>query len=100
MESDERAIRDRASVEQYEPPVFGIEREMWVARDEETGCMGIGRVEAEAIGNLISLIVTHESAAYEDQEYLKLPGEVMEKRWGDAGSRRRRGIVERFFDGF
>lgn len=100
MGSQARSIRDRASVEQYEPPVLGLDREMWVARDEETGCTGIGRVEDEAIGNLVSLVLTHETAAYVEEEYVKLPGQVMQKRWTDAGARKRRGIVERFFGGF
>jgi hypothetical protein len=100
MRSEERAITERATVEQYEPPVFGIERDMWVAEDAETGCTGIGRVEQEALGNLVSLILTHESAAMDDGEYLKLPGQVREKRWSDAGARKRRGLVERFFGGF
>jgi len=100
MGEEERAVRERAMVQQYEPPVFGIERDMWVAEDAETGCTGIGRVEDEAVGNLVSLVLTHESAAIDETEYLKLPGQVREKRWSNAGARKRRGIVERLFDGF
>lgn len=100
MGQEERTVRERATVERYEPPVFGIDRELWVAEDEETGCTGIGRVEDEAIGNLVSLVLTHESAAVDETEYLKLPGDVREKRWSDAGARKRRGIVERFFEAF
>lgn len=100
MGQEERAVRERATIQQYEPPVFGIDRELWVAEDAETGCTGIGRVEDEAVGNLVSLVLTHESAAVDDEEYLKLPGQVQEKRWSDAGARKRRGLVERFFGGF
>ncbi|GEM_PF-3336075 len=100
MGRDAQAVRERATVEQYEPPVFGIDRELWVAEDAETGCTGIGRVEDEAIGNLVSLVLTHESAAVDETEYLKLPGDVRKKRWSDVGARKRRGIVERLFDGF
>ena len=105
MGSTASAVRDRASVEHYEPPVYGLDEPLWVARDEETGCSGIGRVEAEAIGNLVSLVVTHETAATEDAEYVKLPGDVVEKTWTD-GSRSRtadaadqgRGLIARLFE--
>ena len=90
-------VRRRASVEHYEPPVFGLDEPMWVATDEETGCSGVGRIEQEAVANLASLVATHETAAVDDAEYVKLPGAVREKTWADSGSE---SVVGRLLDRF
>lgn len=92
MDASPADVRERASVEHYEPPVYGLDEPLWVAHDEETGCSGVGKVEAEAVGNLVSLIVVHETAAADDAEYVKLPGQVREKTWTGSGSE---GIVGR-----
>ncbi|SNZ18041.1 hypothetical protein SAMN06269185_3211 [Natronoarchaeum philippinense] len=85
MDATPAAVRERARVEHYEPPVYGIEEPLWLATDEETGCTGAGKIEAEAVGNLLSLVATHETAAVDDAEYMKFPGEVHKKTWtGDS----------------
>jgi predicted RNase H-like HicB family nuclease len=96
MEASPASVRERASVEQYQPPVFGLEEPMWIATDEETGCSGVGKIEEEAVANLLSLVATHESAATDDGEYLKLPGQVREKTWADSRS----GVLGRLLDRF
>ena len=79
---DAERVRERARVSHYEPPTFGLEDPIWVAEDEETGCAGVGRVEAEAIGNLIAVVDSHGEAA---TGYVKLPGQVVERTWEEGG---------------
>lgn len=99
MATTASAVRDRARIEHYEPPVYGLDEPLWVARDEETGCSGLGRVEEEAIANLVSLVVAHETAAVEDGEYVKLPGKVVEKTWtDDSGTDSGKGLLARLFE--
>lgn len=85
-------VRERARVEQYEPPVFGLEEPMWVAEDDGTGCVGVGRVRAEAIGNLLAVV---ESYGHHERGHVKLPGTVVERTWDD-----RDGLLERLLDRF
>lgn len=96
MDASPDAVRQRATVEHYEPPVRGIEEPLWIATDEETGCSGVGKIEAEAIGNLLSLVATHETAAVDDAEYMKFPGDVREKTWTGESE----GLVGRLLDAF
>lgn len=96
MDASVDAVRERATVEHYEPPVHGIQEPLWVATDETTGCSGVGKVEDEAIGNLLSLVATHETAAIDDTEYVKLPGSVREKTWTGEST----GVVERLLGKF
>lgn len=78
--ADETAIRERAVVEQYEPPVYGLDEPMWVAEDDETGCVGMGRVRAEAVGNLVAVVESHGDT---EGSHVKVPGSVVERTWAD-----------------
>lgn len=73
-------VRDRARVDQYEPPVFGLEETLWVAEDDETGCVGVGRVRAEAVGNLVAVVDSHGDR---EGSYVKIPGNVVDRTWED-----------------
>lgn len=75
---DPEQVRARARVDRYEPPVYGLEEPMWVAEDDETSCVGVGRVEAEAVGNLLAVVATHGE---ESDGYVKLPGTAVERTW-------------------
>jgi len=78
---DAEGVRQRAQVSHYEPPVYGLDEPMWVAEDDETGCAGVGRVEAEAVGNLVAAVDSHGE---QEGAYVKLPGRVVERRWDDG----------------
>lgn len=71
MPTDPDAVRERAWVERH--------REsgdvMWIAEDPVTECAGAGRVEAEAIGNLVAVVDEFESAG--EEPLLKTPGPVV-----------------------
>lgn len=75
---NEDAIAERARVTQYEPPMFGIDEQLWVAEDPETDLQGAGRVRAEAVGNLIAL---HHERDGEPGQYIRLPGDTVERVW-------------------
>jgi hypothetical protein len=75
---DAEAVRERATVSHYEPPVFGLEEPMWVAEDDENDCVGVGRVEAEAVGNLVAVVGAH---GHDHGGHVKLPGRVIERTW-------------------
>jgi len=72
-------VRERAQVTHVEPPVYGLDEALWSAEDPETDCVGYGRVEAEAVGNLIAVVV--ERGGDSPVGHVKLPGEVVERRW-------------------
>ncbi|PSQ28984.1 hypothetical protein BRD03_01510 [Halobacteriales archaeon QS_9_68_17] len=79
MDTDPDAVRERATVTHLEPPLLDIEEEMWSAEDPETNCVGYGRVEAEAVGNLVAVVAEH--AGESGVGHVKLPGEVVERTW-------------------
>lgn len=85
---DHEAVRERAVVDRYEPPVYGLDRAMWVAEDPVTDCVGVGRVEAEAVGNLLAVVASHGEAG----SHLKMPGQVVERDWTEEGCQ---GLVDR-----
>jgi hypothetical protein len=84
---DPEQVRERARVNRYEPPVYGLEDPMWVAEDEETDCVGVGRVEAEAVGNLLAVVDAH---GHESTGHVKLPGRAVERAWEEEP-----GLVDR-----
>ena len=90
---DDRGLRDRAVTTHWEPPVHGLEESMWTARDPATGCTGIGRVEAEAYGNLAAAV--HH---YEDEEsavgYTKYPGTLRRRPMGEPGRDEGSGLLD------
>jgi len=96
MDASAEAVRERAEIEHYEPPVYGIEEPLWIATDEATGCSGVGKIEEEAVGNLLSLVATHETAPVDDAEYMKFPGDVREKTWTGESD----GLVGRLLEKF
>lgn len=94
MDTDPDSIRERAVVTHAEPPLYDLDEPLWSAEDPETNCVGYGRVEAEAMGNLIAVAV--ERADMSDTGYAKMPGEVMERTWQDSSE----SIVSKFTDVF
>lgn len=77
MVSDPADIEARAWVEHRRPPIAGIEEELWFAEDPETECAGVGSVEAEAVGNLVAVVVEYETDPDPGRPRLKLPGDTI-----------------------
>lgn len=75
---DDDAVRDRAHVEYLEPPIADVSEPFWRAEDRETGCVGIGRVESEAAGNLVAAVAAYEEST-DETPLTKLPGETIER---------------------
>ena len=76
---EDRSLRDRAEIDRLEPPVHDLDEPMWTARDGATGCLGIGRVEAEAYGNLAAAVHHFEEEEGSSTGYTKYPG-VLRRR--------------------
>ncbi|MFC6734261.1 MULTISPECIES: hypothetical protein [unclassified Haladaptatus] len=74
-------LRARATVTCYEPPLYDLEKPLWVAEDPETDCVGIGRVEAEAFGNLTAAVAEFEADGGR-VPYKKLPGRTIRREAG------------------
>lgn len=74
-------VRERCEINHWEPPVYDIEEEMWVAEDPVTECMGFGRIEAEALGNLLAVVEEYEAADGAETPYVKLSGETVRRTW-------------------
>lgn len=94
MDTDPDAVRERAVVTHAEPPLYDVDESMYAAEDPETNCAGYGRVEAEAVGNLVSVVVQRDPD--DDTGYVKMPGEVMERTWKGSGD----SFVSKLTDGF
>lgn len=84
-------IRERATVDLYEPPVYGLEEPMWIAEDDETGSAGVGRIRVEAEGNLAAVVESH---GHRDGSHVKLPGTVHQRTWEAEGGD---GLLDRVF---
>jgi hypothetical protein len=79
MAVDADDLRERAWVTRHEPPIDPVDETLWVAEDPVTDCAGLGRVEPEAVGNLVAVVAQFERR--ESSEPLqKLPGRVLERR--------------------
>lgn len=96
---EDRSLRERAVTTLWEPPVHGIEEPMWTARDPVTDCAGIGRVEAEAYGNLAAAV------HYYDEEgssvaYTKYPGTLHRRPMGKSGPESGSGLFDWLADAF
>lgn len=78
MTTDLDEIRDRAWIERRRPPNADLDEPMWVAEDPVTGCAEAGRVEAEAVGNLVS-VVECEYSGESNRPLMKLPGRVVSR---------------------
>jgi hypothetical protein len=89
----DQRLRDRAATTHWEPPVRGLEEPMWTARDPKTGCTGLGRVEAEAFGNLAAAV--HH---YEEEEshtgYTKYPGRLRRQPMGESTQEETSGLLD------
>lgn len=86
MTSDPDDVRDRAWIEHRRPPVDDLDEPMWIAEDPVTECAGVGRVEAEAVGNLVAVVIEYERRGESDPPLLKLPGSVVKRPSIHAGS--------------
>jgi len=91
---DPDTVRERARVTHVEPPVHGLDEALWSAEDPETDCVGYGRVEAEAVGNLVAVVV--DRGGDSSVGHVKLPGEVVERTW----ERDAEGVLSRIVDLF
>jgi len=70
-------VRERAWVDHRRPPVTDIDEAMWFAEDPVTDCAGVGRVEAEAVGNLVAVVTEFEAPGGPDNPTMKLPGRTV-----------------------
>jgi hypothetical protein len=81
MDADPDAIRDRLQVMHLDDTLSLGSETMWYAEDPRTGCIGLGAVEAEAVGNAISVTIQYERDAPGGPPHVKVPGKVVEKSW-------------------
>lgn len=95
----ERTLRARAVTTHWEPPTHGLDEDMWTARDPETGCAGLGKVEAEAYGNLAAA-VHHYEAEGSSTPYTKYPGQLHRRPMGEPGRDSGPGAFDWLFDIF
>ena len=94
----ESEVRERAWVEHRRPPIDPIEEPLWVAEDPTTDCIGVGSVEAEAVGNLVSVVEEFEAAEGRRRPLMKVPGRSVARpgAGGGAGS----SVLDRLRDVF
>lgn len=78
-------VRERAWVEERRPAVTDIDRPMWVAEDPTTDCVGVGRVEAEAVGNLLAVVTEFDDDPESTRPLMKLPGRVVTRPSWEGG---------------
>jgi hypothetical protein len=94
MSTDPETIRERAWVERHREEG---DEPMWIAEDPVTECAGAGRVEAEAVGNLVAVVAEYELRD-EDEPLLKTPGPVVTRE--AAPSRTESSMVDQVFSLF
>ena len=84
----ESEVRERAWVEHRRPQIDPVDEPLWVAEDPATDCVGVGSVEAEAVGNLVSAVAEFEAAGASGRPLVKAPGRAVARpsSEGDAGS--------------
>lgn len=61
-------IAARADTRVWEPPVTNAT--VWSAEDADTGCIGVGRVEEAARGNLVYAVRAYYEDDYSTVQYL------------------------------
>ncbi|MFB6161591.1 MAG: hypothetical protein ABEJ61_10525 [Haloferacaceae archaeon] len=83
--TDLDAVRERAWVEERRPAVTDADRPMWVAEDPTTDCVGVGRVEAEAVGNLLAVVSEFDDDPASARPLMKLPGRVVTRPSWEGG---------------
>lgn len=79
MSAEPDDIRERAWVEYRRQPHSNLDEPMWVAEDPVTNCAGMGYVETEAVGNLVSVVIESNRSSESSQPLLKLPGRVVNR---------------------
>lgn len=94
MDADPDEIRDRLQVVHLDDSLSVSERAVLYAEDPEMGCIGLGEVEAEVVGNAISVVVRYERDASGGPPYVKAPGPVVKKSWTND----RTGMLDRVRD--
>lgn len=94
MVSDPDDVEARAWVEHRRPPIADIDEELWFAEDPETECAGVGAVEAEAVGNLVAVVVEYETDPDPGPPRMKLPGDTI-ARPSKRASSPSEGVLER-----
>lgn len=82
MPTDADTIQERAWIERHRETG---DEPMWIAEDPVTECAGAGRVEAEAIGNLIAVVAEYETTE-EEEPLLKTPGPVVVREAAPSSS--------------
>ncbi|MFB6106364.1 MAG: hypothetical protein ABEJ70_05260 [Halobacteriaceae archaeon] len=92
---DAETVLDRATVTHAEPPLYGLQRPVWVAEDAETGCSGLGHVEAQARGNLVAAVERYAAVGGTGDPFVAFPGRRVRKTWAEDASDGRRGVLER-----
>ena len=73
----ESEVRERAWVEHRRPPIDPIDEPLWVAEDPVTDCIGVGTVEVEAVGNLVSVVEEFEAEEGRWRPLMKVPGRTV-----------------------
>ena len=80
----ESEVRERAWIEHRQPPMDPVDEPLWVAEDPTTDCVGVGTVEAEAVGNLVSVVAEFE-VTEERRPLMKVPGRSVARPASDDG---------------
>jgi len=91
MDAEVEEIRDRLRIVELDESLSVTDEAVAYAEDPETGCLGLGKIEAEAVGNAISVVVRYEREGGDGPPLVKAPGTVVRKTWGGD----RRGVFER-----
>ncbi|QLG27351.1 hypothetical protein HUG10_07225 [Halorarum halophilum] len=81
---DAEELRERATIDRLEPPVYDLDEPLWTAEDPVTECVGFGYVEEEAFGNLASAITRYENES-DGTRYRKVPGRFVRRTDADEG---------------
>jgi hypothetical protein len=85
MDVDAEEIRERAWVRRRSPAETGLDEVMWTAEDPVTDCSGAGRVEAEAVGNLVAVVAEYHDRGGGDP-LTKVPGRVIPRPGASPGA--------------
>ena len=71
-----------------------VEEPLWVAEDPESDCLGVGKVEAEAVGNLVSVVAEFEERGAR-KPLLKVPGRVVARPSARTGRGSASSVLDR-----
>ena len=76
-----------------------VDEPLWVAEDPATDCVGVGSVEAEAVGNLVSVVAEFEADEGRRRPLMRVPGRTV-ARPGADGDAVSSSILDRLRDAF